>query len=95
MAANNDKAIRRISQAERYARVRFQAINLRGNWLSEAGFREGVPVKIRVMPDCIMITPQNTRELWNCLEGLSVEPFNAKATASWINQFPGGLMYIE
>ncbi|HFK4763433.1 TPA: hypothetical protein ACG0MZ_005051 [Citrobacter farmeri] len=29
-----------------------------------------MPIKIRVMPDCIVITTQNTRELYGCAEGL-------------------------
>ncbi len=28
-------------------------------------------MKIRVIPDCNVITTQNTRELWCCVEGLS------------------------
>ncbi|EPM0022246.1 SymE family type I addiction module toxin [Citrobacter farmeri] len=35
-----------------------------------AGFTDGMPIKIRVMPDCIVITTQNTRELYGCAEGL-------------------------
>ncbi|WP_330986206.1 MULTISPECIES: hypothetical protein [Enterobacterales] len=35
-----------------------------------------MPIKIRVMPDCIVIPPQNTRELWGCLDGMSVVDIN-------------------
>ncbi|HHE1767506.1 TPA: SymE family type I addiction module toxin [Salmonella enterica subsp. enterica serovar Strathcona] len=31
--------------------------------MPQAGFINEIPVKIRVMKDCIVITPQNTREL--------------------------------
>jgi len=31
-----------------------------------------MPHKIRVMPDCIVITAQNARELYGCAEGLSL-----------------------
>nr|WP_305144366.1 hypothetical protein [Photorhabdus luminescens] len=51
-----------------------------------------MPLKIRVMPDCIVITAQNTQELWQCLEGLSIEPFNPNAAIDWIKYYPGGLM---
>nr|EQB97810.1 hypothetical protein B738_28767 [Photorhabdus temperata subsp. temperata M1021] len=43
------------------------------------------------MPDCIVITAQNTLELWQCLEGLSIEPFNPSAAVDWIKYYPGGL----
>lgn len=95
MAASDDKAIQRISQAERYSRARFQAINLKGKWLTEAGFTEGMPLKIRIMPGCMVITAQNTRELWTCLEGLSIEPFDDAAAANWLKHYPGGLMFVE
>ncbi|EJJ3931300.1 SymE family type I addiction module toxin [Salmonella enterica] len=36
--------------------------------MAQAGFINGMPVKIRVIKDCIVITPQNTRELWGCIE---------------------------
>ncbi|EPS4688986.1 SymE family type I addiction module toxin [Salmonella enterica subsp. enterica] len=31
--------------------------------MAQAGFINGMPVKIRMMKDCIVITLQNTREL--------------------------------
>ncbi|ATZ94659.1 hypothetical protein [Dickeya fangzhongdai] len=40
-------------------------------------------------------TAQNTRELWHCLEGLSIEPFDPDATANWIKHYPGGLTFAE
>ncbi|ACT06771.1 SymE family type I addiction module toxin [Dickeya dianthicola] len=93
MAVRDDKAIQRISQAERYERARFQAVSLQGAWLTEAGFTDGMPLKIRVMPGCMVITAQNTRELWHCLEGLSIEPFDPDAAANWIRHYPGGLKF--
>ncbi|NKI75596.1 hypothetical protein Dpoa2040_002892 [Dickeya sp. CFBP 2040] len=39
-------------------------------------------------------TAQNTRELWHCLEGLSIEPFDPDA-ANWIKHYPGGLKFAE
>ncbi|AIR62861.1 hypothetical protein LH23_20015 [Cedecea neteri] len=59
--------------------------------MSQAGFTPGMPIKIRVMPDCIVITTQNSRELWGCAEGLSVTHFNKKKMNQWIKDFPGAL----
>ncbi|WP_336995530.1 SymE family type I addiction module toxin [Leclercia sp. UBA7405] len=42
---------------------------MRGEWIAQAGFISGMPIKIRVMPDCIVITAQNTRELWAAPKG--------------------------
>lgn len=64
---------------------------LSGKWLENAGFIDGMPVKIRVMKDCIVITPQHTRELWGCLEGMSVVNINKKKVAQWLKTFPGAL----
>jgi len=75
--------------------ARFQAVSLQGAWLTEAGFTDGMPLKIRVMPGCMVITAQNTRELWHCLEGLSIEPFDPDAAANWIRHYPGGLKFAE
>mgnify|MGYP006964050667 FL=1 len=52
-----------------------------------------MPLKIRVMPGCMVITAQNTCELWHCLEGLSIEPFDPDAAANWIRHYPGGLKF--
>ncbi|QTF07881.1 type I toxin-antitoxin system SymE family toxin [Brenneria izadpanahii] len=95
-----DTTIFKISQPERYQRVGYRpnrgdtstpAINISGKWLQEAGFSSGQPLKLRVMPGCIVITVQDLRELWHCLEGLSREPFDERAAADWLNRFPGGL----
>lgn len=47
------------------------------------------------MPDCIIITPQNTRELWGCLEGMSVVNINKKRVQEWLKTFPGALNDTE
>ncbi|QJF19945.1 type I toxin-antitoxin system SymE family toxin [Phytobacter diazotrophicus] len=70
---------------------RFRAVPLQGVWLTEAGFTDGMPIKIRVMPDCIVITTQNTRELWGCAEGLSVVGVNRPKMIQWLEGFPGAL----
>ena len=76
---------------ELYSRIRSRYLPLAGEWLFKAGFIDGMPVKIRVMPDCIVITPQNTRELWGCLEGMSVVDINKQKVGSWLKTFPGAL----
>ncbi|MCG8711024.1 hypothetical protein JHU04_004363 [Brenneria sp. 4F2] len=43
------------------------------------------------MPGCIVITMQDLRALWHCLEGLSLQPFDERAAAQCLNRFPGGL----
>ncbi|MDT3667119.1 hypothetical protein ROK90_14030 [Cronobacter dublinensis] len=48
-------------------------------------------IKIRVMPDYIIITTQNTRELWGCAEGLSVAGVNRPKMNQWPKAFPGAL----
>ncbi|QOL12748.1 hypothetical protein [Dickeya dianthicola] len=48
-------------------------------------------VTVRLM----VITAQNTRELWHCLEGLSIEPFDPGSAANWIKHYPGGLKFAE
>ncbi|WP_387795020.1 hypothetical protein [Photorhabdus sp. RM125S] len=42
-----------------------------------------------------MITAQNTLELWQCLEGLSIEPFTPCAAVDWIKYYLGGSMLTE
>ncbi|HGN9374403.1 TPA: SymE family type I addiction module toxin [Citrobacter pasteurii] len=79
------------TRCEYYSRSSRNAIFLRGEWIAQAGFRDGMPIKIRVMPDCIVITAQNTRELWGCAEDLSVVPVNRKKMALWLAGFPGAL----
>lgn len=76
---------------ELYARVENKYLPLGGGWLTRAGFIDGMPVKIRVMKDCIVITPQHTRELWGCLEGMSMTNINKQKVAQWLNTFPGAL----
>ena len=43
------------------------------------------------MPDCIVITTQDTRELWGCAEGLSVVPVNRQKMNQWLKIFPRAL----
>ncbi|WBW59210.1 SymE family type I addiction module toxin [Klebsiella electrica] len=80
-----------LARTEFYDRMRHDYIPLQGDWLSLAGFTPGMPVKIRVMPDCIVITTQNTRELYGCAEGLSVTYVNRQKMKLWLEGFPGGL----
>lgn len=76
---------------ELYSRVDHHYLPLSGEWLPNAGFINGMPVKIRVMKDCIVITPQHTRELWGCLEGMSVVNINKQKVSQWLKTFPGAL----
>ncbi|EHC45333.1 hypothetical protein LTSEALA_0443 [Salmonella enterica subsp. enterica serovar Alachua str. R6-377] len=55
----------------------------------------GMPVKIRMMKDCIVITLQNTRELWGCIEGMSVTYINQRNVKAWLKNFPGALNLPE
>lgn len=50
-----------------------------------------MPLKIRVMPDCIVITARNSRELWGCVESLNVAPINRRKVAQWLKEFLGTL----
>ncbi|WP_349885916.1 hypothetical protein [Pantoea ananatis] len=47
--------------------------------------------KTVVMPACIVITTQDTRKLWGCVKGLSVEPIKRKKVAQWLTEFPGAM----
>ena len=67
-----------FTHCEFYSFVEGRAVHLGGDWLSQAGFIDGMPVKVRVMKDCFVITPQNTRELWSCIEGMSVANINER-----------------
>ncbi|EML6555745.1 type I toxin-antitoxin system SymE family toxin [Klebsiella michiganensis] len=80
-----------FSHCEFYSSVEARAIHLCGEWMAQAGFVNGMPVKIRVMKDCIVITPQNTRELWGCLEGMSASYINRRKVKTWLQTFPGSL----
>ncbi|EOL8944630.1 SymE family type I addiction module toxin [Cronobacter dublinensis] len=79
------------TRCEFYSRAVHNAIFLRGECIAQAGFTDGMPIKIRVMPDCIVITTQNTRELWGCAEGLSVAGVNRPKMNQWPKAFPGAL----
>ncbi|PHM66246.1 SymE family type I addiction module toxin [Xenorhabdus sp. KJ12.1] len=92
--------IYKISQPERYQKVVYRpngvnrttpAINLSGKWLLEAGFSINDPLKIRVMPGCLIITAQNFHELWHCLKSLNEGEWDDIAVAHWLRQFPGKL----
>ncbi|MGE6980462.1 SymE family type I addiction module toxin [Kluyvera intermedia] len=80
-----------FTHCEFYSQVEARAIPLYGEWMAQAGFINGMPVKIRVMKDCIVITPQNTRELWGCLEGMSATYINQQKVKAWLKTFPGAL----
>lgn len=69
----------------------FCSLYLHGEWMAQAGFINGMPVKIRVMRDCIVITPQHTCELFGCVEGMSVTYINQKKVKAWLKTFPGAL----
>ncbi|MDN0122579.1 SymE family type I addiction module toxin [Yersinia aleksiciae] len=34
------------------------SITLKGSWLDDAGFETGTPLKVRVMPGCLILTAQ-------------------------------------
>lgn len=59
--------------------------------MAQAGFINGMPVKIRVMKDCVVITPQNTCQLWGCIEGMSVTYINHRKVKTGLKDFPGAL----
>lgn len=80
-----------FTHCEFYTSVNGHSLNLYGEWMPLAGFTAGMPVKIRVMKDCIVITPQNTRELWGCIEGMSVTYLNQRKVKQWLDTFPGAL----
>ncbi|VUS30835.1 SymE family type I addiction module toxin [Klebsiella spallanzanii] len=87
----NSDIVSDFTHCEFYSHVEARAIPLYGEWMAQAGFVNGMPVKIRVMKDCIVITPQNTRELWGCLEGMSATYINQRKVKAWLKTFPGAL----
>ncbi|WP_259293579.1 hypothetical protein [Salmonella enterica] len=48
-----------------------------------------MPVKMRVMRDCIVITPQHTHGLFGCIEGMGVTRINKRSAEQWLKTFPG------
>jgi len=85
------EAPQKPARCEFYDRARKNYIPLQGEWISQAGFIPNMPIRIRVMTDCIVITAQNTRELWGCAEGLSVVDYNEAKVQYWLQSFPGAL----
>ncbi|MDI5816629.1 type I toxin-antitoxin system SymE family toxin, partial [Salmonella enterica subsp. enterica serovar Cerro] len=73
------------------SRVERLSVRLYGEWMPQAGFINGMPVKVRVMRDCIVITPQHTRGLFVCIEGMGVTFINQKKVKAWLKTFPGAL----
>ncbi|EGP1154094.1 type I toxin-antitoxin system SymE family toxin [Salmonella enterica] len=74
-----------------YSRVERLSVRLYGEWMPQAGFINGMPVKVRVMRDCIVIMPQHTREPFGCIEGMSVTYINQRNVKAWLENFPGAL----
>ena len=87
----NTTTVPDFTHCEFYSFVEGRAVHLGGEWLSQAGFIDGMPIKVRVMKDCIVITPQNTRELWGCIEGMSVANINQRKVKAWLKTYPGAL----
>ena len=56
-----------------------------------------LPHRILVFPDDdgIVITPQHTRELWGCLEGMSVVNINKKKVSQWLKTFTGAMNDLD
>lgn len=67
------------------------SVRLYGEWMPQAGFINGMPVKVRVMRDCIVITPQHTHGLFGCIEGMGVTFINQKKVKAWLKTFPEAL----
>jgi len=36
----------------------FPAVILKGRWLEEAGFATGIPIEVKVLPECLILTVQ-------------------------------------
>ncbi|EMS8291127.1 SymE family type I addiction module toxin [Salmonella enterica] len=71
--------------------LKTQVLDLYGEWMTQENFINEMPAKIRVMRDCIVITPQHTRELFGCIEGMSVTYINQRNVKAWLENFPGAL----
>ncbi|EED8426974.1 hypothetical protein A4J64_004619 [Salmonella enterica subsp. enterica serovar Losangeles] len=55
-------------------------------------FPSAVPLhRSGIQKDCIVITPQHTRELFGCIEGMSVTYINHRKVKTWLKDFPGAL----
>ena len=80
-----------MAHYEFYFYIDCGSLRLHGDWMTQAGFINGMPVKVRVMRDCIVITPQHTRELFGFIEGMSVAYINQKKLKAWLKTFPGAL----
>lgn len=91
MAEHDSNTAPDLAHSEFYSYVDFRSLRLHGEWMARAGFIDGMPVKIRVMRDCIIITPQHTRELFGCIEGMSVTRINKQKVKAWLKTFPGAL----
>ncbi len=63
--------------------------------MARVGFVDGMPVKIRVMRDLIIITPQLTHELFSCIKGMSVTSINKQKVDAWLKKFPGALNHTR
>ncbi|MCW6867525.1 type I toxin-antitoxin system SymE family toxin [Salmonella enterica subsp. enterica serovar Kastrup] len=74
-----------------YSRVERLSVRLYGEWMPQAGFINGMPVKVRVTRDCIVITPQHTHGLFGCIEGMGVTFINQKKVKAWLKTFPEAL----
>ncbi|EHD6547428.1 SymE family type I addiction module toxin [Salmonella enterica] len=74
-----------------YSRVERLSVRLYGEWMPQAGFINGMPVKVRVMRDCIVITPQHTHGLFVCIEGMGVTRINKRSAEQWLKKFLGAL----
>ena len=72
MVKNDPNTSPEMAHSEFYSYVDCRSLRLHGEWMTLAGFINGMPVKVRVMRDCIVITPQHTRELFGCIERMSV-----------------------
>ena len=80
-----------MAHCEFYFYIDCGSLRLHGDWMTQAGFINGMSVKVRVMRDCIVIIPQHTRELFGCIEGMSVAYINQKKLKAWLKTFPEAL----